>query len=102
MEVDSLLLRGQGALMAGPEPGDRKTTGAGDSGSEMTVADVGTIGHPEPLGSTRTGEVGPGPADVSAHLVGDRSVSAIDSEDATLAHQVDAAPPPRPPPTIPG
>jgi eukaryotic-like serine/threonine-protein kinase len=88
--------------MAGPEPGDRKTTGAGDSGSEMTVADVGPNGHPKPPGSTRTGEVGPGPADGGAHLVGDRSASAVDSEDATLSRQVDAAPPPRPAPTIPG
>src|SRR4051794_35472155 len=88
--VDTLPSRGQEALMGGLEPPDRKTHGAKEP--EAMVSDVGPHGHPETPVSTRTSEVDPGQDSVGVNLVGDRSVSGVESEEATLAYQGDTVP----------
>src|SRR5262249_29641316 len=66
-----------------------------------TMADRGPNRHLETPASTGTGAVDPGQATIGVSLEGNRSASRVEPGDPTFAHQVEAAPPHRPAPSVP-
>src|SRR4051812_30621412 len=102
MDVDRLSLRAQGALMSGPEPLDRKTTGAGESGPDAAVADTGPPCNPESPSSTRAGKVHRGQATGRVTLAHETSVTAKGVGEATHADRTDSPSSNRPSPAIAG
>src|SRR5262245_14582602 len=88
--------------MGDPEPRDRETIGAGESGPEATVADLGPKGHTDPFGSNPTGGVDAGTAPAGLPLVEHSSVTGAGAGGATHADRTDSSPPHRPAPTIAG
>jgi hypothetical protein len=88
--------------MGDPEPRDRETIGAGESGPEATVADLGPGRPPDTLKTTFAGGSEAGEAPGSVAPTDDTSVTATGVGGSTLAYQIDSPPTHRPAPTIAG